>query len=732
MVSRLEDLCGIQMAIELANELELKKQILRLPDFDLDDSLWYDELDMCFEDMEKIASDALEKFPFGLRRKIPIPVAIFCLTQSIEWAKFHEEEFHLPFDYSCSFLRSSFYTSKGILNKEKAARELLKDTELNPSLKFCIACHYCFSDVIPVLWEQLPEDKRPKIKNKAFENGFSIGGRNEMADIWSYSLLGELQIIMKGRNDSFSLYKFKKTFDNVSSRNCSDVAFKKCFEELNEFEKEEAVIFTNCKLRAKLTFGRDKCVTPFLFPLQLLLPFQKYIEMAIFLLRNVDEWQLYEFFEPVILHYVLFNLLSWPYQHLFMNVVSQFWEVLPKTLFWLLQQILSLIQNKWSSKLCDYCNILREFWIQSCPSLKRFFFHLERVNKIEMLRVFTYEEREDYCYSASFFDFEHFDNYYLIIELFESPFTIEYEKIIRLIFSSATLEEKSDIVRLQGNEIWNISFKKACDLGRIDLFIECCVPKGRIESFKKELFNDNERKKALFNLVLHNKGKEFQNILNWAFSAEEVKEWLKNFLLLYVRQKWKHTLYFSKKVKYIDKSLEWALSSNEIENFKKSLALDVGSIAWTYEDSILDGDFQDIDFFLEWIFSSEIERVKFKKDFAFEMVPGMNENFLINGLSSLKKLIEWSALSEEECKDFKRQVAFSDEVIEYYSNLVAKRQLNKANTFIQWAELTEMEVKNFIKLFDTDYNILIVRKKRELESFSLQINSTETKKSRHC
>ncbi|KAL7635013.1 UNVERIFIED_CONTAM: hypothetical protein RMT77_013998 [Armadillidium vulgare] len=721
MVSRLEDLCGIQMAIELANKL--KKEILRLPDLDLDDSLWYDENEPWFKNMEKKVLDALKKLPFGLRGKIPIPVVIFCLTQSMEWAKFHNEEFDLPFDYSCSFLRSSFFTSKGILNKEKAAREILKDTELSPSLKFCIACHYCLSDVIPVLWEQLPEDKRPKIKNKVFENGFCIGGRNEMTDLWSYFLLGEVEILMEGRNDSFSLYKFKKTFDDVSSRNCSDVAFKKCFEELNESEKEEAVIFTSCELPDKMTFGRDKCDTPFLFPLQLLLPFQKYIEMAIFLLRNLDERQLIMFFQPVILHYVLFNLLGWPYQHLFMDVVSQFWEELPKTLFYvLLYRIVSLIKNKSSSKLCDYRNILRDFWIQSSPSLKRFFFHLERVNKIEAHRVFTYEEREDYYYSPYFLDFKLFDNSYVIFELFDSPFTIEDEKFIRLIFGSATLEEKSGIVRLQGNMIGKISFK-ACDLRRIDLFIECCVPKGRIESFKKEIFNNGNVQYVLFCLVLDNKGKEFQKILNWAFSAEEVKEWLKNFLL-HVRQECKYTLYTCKKVKCIDKSLEWALSSDEIQNFKSSLALDVGNIAYDFKYLLSEGVFQDINFFLEWIFSSEMEMVKFKKDFAFEMVRYIDQSFLRNDLSSLKKFIEWSALSEEEGKDFRRQLAFSEKVIDYYSKLVAQRQLNEVDafiqqlyevdTFIQWAELTGTEVKNFIKLVDKHNNILIVRAKRKL------------------
>ncbi|KAL7631914.1 UNVERIFIED_CONTAM: hypothetical protein RMT77_017775 [Armadillidium vulgare] len=65
MVSRLEDLCGIQMAIEFANKLEVKKEILRLPDLDLDDSLWYDESEPWFENMEKKVLDELKKLPFG-------------------------------------------------------------------------------------------------------------------------------------------------------------------------------------------------------------------------------------------------------------------------------------------------------------------------------------------------------------------------------------------------------------------------------------------------------------------------------------------------------------------------------------------------------------------------------------------------------------------------------------------------------------------------------------------
>ncbi|KAL7642966.1 UNVERIFIED_CONTAM: hypothetical protein RMT77_006255 [Armadillidium vulgare] len=722
MVSRLEDLCGIQVAIELANKLEFKKEILRLPNLDLYYSLHHYGNKPWFENTEKKALDALEKLPSGLREKIPIPVVIFCLIQSIEWAKFYKEEFDLPFDYSCSFLRSSFYTSKGILNEEKAAREILKDIELSPSLKFCIACHYCLSDVIPVLWEQLPEDKRPRIQIEIYCNRFCIGGRNEMADLWSSFLLGELRILMKGRDDSFSLYKLKKTFDDVSCRKGNDVAFKKCFEELNESEKEEAVIFAREELKNFLLSdfeiynesGND--TSPYVFCLQSFFSFQKYLEIAIFLLRHLDERQLMVFFQPVMLYSVLVHLLCWPYQHMFMDIVSISWEVLPKTGFYLLlHRIVSLIKNKSSSQLCDYHNILRDYWIQSPSFSKRFFFCLEGMNEIDMLSAIesdmdsaiTYKERDYNSISALISDFGNFDSSYLISELFNSPFTIEDEKIIRLIFSSATLEEKSDI-RLQRDRIGEISFD-ACDLSRIDLFIECCVQKERIESFKKELLYDGNVMYVLFSLVLDNKGKEFQNILNWAFSAEEIKEWLKDFLLC-MRQVWKYTLYTCKELKYIDKSLEFALSSNEIKNFKKSLALDMENIAYDFKYSLSEWDFKGIDLFMEWIFSSEIEMIKFKKDLTFEMVRHMDKSFLSNDLSLLKKLIKWSALSEEEGKYFRRQLAFSDKVIEYYRKLV-KRQLNEVDTFIQWAELTETEVKNFIKLVDEHSNVLKVTEK---------------------
>ncbi|KAL7634661.1 UNVERIFIED_CONTAM: hypothetical protein RMT77_015038 [Armadillidium vulgare] len=712
MVSRLEDLCGIQVAIELANKLEFKKEILRPPVCYVYRSMWNDGCEPFFEKMKKKALDALEKLPFVLRKKIPIPVVVFGLSQSMEWVKFYKEEFNLPFDYSCSFLRSSFFTSKGILNKEKAAREILKDTELSSSLKFCIACYYCLSDVIPVLWEQLPEDKRPRIENKVFENGFYICGHNEMADLWSYFLLGEPQIIMEGRDDSFLLYKFKKTLDDVSSRKGNDVAFKMCFEELNELQKEEALIFTRDKLLKNFvinydTFGYSESdANPVLISLQSYLPFQDYLEIAIFFFRCLDQRRLMVFFQPVLLHYVLFHLLSWPYQHMFMNVVSQFWEVLPKTGFYLLlHRIVSLIKNKSSFKLCDYHNILRDFWIQSPSFLKRFFFCVEGMNESDMDSAIIYEEREDNFISA-LSDFEILDSSYLIYQLFDSPFTFEDEKIVRLIFSSATVEEKSDIVRLQGIRIGEISFK-ACDLRRIDLFIECCVPNGIIKSLKKELFNNDDVKDVLFSLLRdYDKGKEFQKILNWAFSAEEIKEWGKNFLV-YVGQVWQFYFCPCKELKCIGKSLEFALSSNEIENFKKSLVSDVEDFARNFKYCLLSEDFQDIVFRLEWIFSSEVEMIEFKKDFAFQMVCFVDEIFLSNGLSLLKKFTEWSALSEEEGKDFRRQLALSEEVIKYYSNLAAQRQLNEVDAFIQWAELTETEVKNFIKLFDTDYNIFI-------------------------
>ncbi|KAL7635406.1 UNVERIFIED_CONTAM: hypothetical protein RMT77_014473 [Armadillidium vulgare] len=697
MVSRLENLCGIQMAIELANDFEFKKEILRLPDLDIYRSLWHNG-EPWFENMEKKVLHVLEKLSFVFREKIPIPLVIFCLSQSVEWAKFHNEEFGLPFKYSFSLIKSSFFTSKGILNKEKAAREILKDTELSPSLKFCIACHYCLSDVIPGLWEQLPEDERPKVENEVYCNGFCIDGRKEMADIWSYLLLGELQILMEEDDDSFSLCKFKKTFVQVSYRNCSDVAFRKCFEELNESEKEKAVIFARNELKNFLgdmqIFGRDESdTTPYLFPLQLFLPYQKYLEMAIFFLHHLDERQLRVFFEPVLLHYVLFHSLSWPYQHMFMDIVSQFWEVLPKLGFsLLLHQIVRLIKNKSFSKLCDYHKILRDFWIQSSPSLKRFFFRMEgRRPPWEMNFVVTGEQRHDDDFRSDrlLSDFKRLHFSSVICELFNSPFTIKEEKIIRLIFESATLERKSSIVRLQGNRIGEIFFK-ACYLRRFDLFIECCVPKERIESFKKKLFNKWNVKGVLLSLVLNNKGKEFRQILNWAFSAEEIKEWLENFLL-YVRQI-RTYLYYHKDLKCFDKSLEFALSSNQIENFKKSLVLD-GYFVRNNKNCLFEENFQDIDSFLEWIFPSKIKMVKFKKYFVFKMVRHMNR--LLNGfdISLLNKFIEWSSLSEEDCKVFRRHLAFSEKVIEYYSK--TRRQCEVV-AFIRWAELGETEAKNFL------------------------------------
>ncbi|KAL7632362.1 UNVERIFIED_CONTAM: hypothetical protein RMT77_017320 [Armadillidium vulgare] len=433
----------------------------------------------------------------------------------------------------------------------------------------------------------------------------------------------------------------------------------------------------------------------YLFPLQLFLPFQKYLEIAIFLLRHLDERQLKMFFQPDLLQYVLFNLLIWPYQHMFMDVVNQFREVLPDTGFCLLlYRIVILMKNKSSSQLCDYHNILRDFWVQSSSFYKRFFFRFEGINKRGMPSAFMYEVRVCYFSWGDNPQFKRLECSSVIYELFDSPFTIEDEKIIRLIFSSATLGEKSDIVRLEGNRIGRISFN-ACDLRRIDLFIECCVPKGEIESFKKELFNDYDVKDVLFSLLLENKGKEFQKILNWAFSAEEIKEWLKN-LFLYMRQEWMLTLYSSKKLKFIDKSLEWALSANEIQNFK-SLIFDRRKLL-NHNEYLLAGNHKKIDFYLEWIFSSKIEIVKFKRDLAFVSFDFVGFDFLSSDLNLLKEFIKWSSLSKEESKDFKRQLAFNEYVIEYYSKLVAQRQLSEVDAFIRWAELTETEVKNFKRL----------------------------------
>ncbi|KAL7634648.1 UNVERIFIED_CONTAM: hypothetical protein RMT77_015025 [Armadillidium vulgare] len=78
MISRLEDLCGIQMAIELASKLQVKKEILRLPDLHLYESSWYFRNKLWFEYMEKKVLYELKKLPFVFREKIPIPLSLIC------------------------------------------------------------------------------------------------------------------------------------------------------------------------------------------------------------------------------------------------------------------------------------------------------------------------------------------------------------------------------------------------------------------------------------------------------------------------------------------------------------------------------------------------------------------------------------------------------------------------------------------------------------------------------
>lgn len=171
------------------------------------------------------------------------------------------------------------------------------------------------------------------------------------------------------------------------------------------------------------------------------------------------------------------------------------------------------------------------------------------------------------------------------------------------------------------------------DLKRIDLYMEHFIPKERVRSFREELVNDIYVQKELFDLIVKGKSNRLQMILNWALYDDEIKEFLKCFLLLYLKPK--SILYYScNELKCIEKSLEWR-PFEEIKELKKSFAVSSLCIVNRFEFSLLNGDFKMINVYLSWIFTSEIEFIESKRMVVEQICRRMSYSSIITGVHQI-------------------------------------------------------------------------------------------------
>lgn len=722
MVPRLKDLCLSRMAINIANGPHVK-QYLHLRHFlfsDVGYKKTFRENVETYYTLEYNIHNIVKEYqiPCWIKEKIHIDIIILCQTQMMDWAKFHEEKFDVPIEYGWDFIRSSFFTSEGLLNKEIAARELVKDTQISSCVKFCLACYYCFSDVIPALWEELEENEKPRMNEGVLEHGFGKCGDSKMVILWSKFMLGKFQNILQ-ENDSFSLHKFK-----IAVKDGNEVSVEHCWKELNEIEKDKALRFFRITLQN--SFWEVTRNTRNTFWLLLHLPLKQFIGVIKFLVPRLDNNQLRLLFEnEQKLNSVLFHFLSESYVHLFMDMVERTWEILSeKGFYFLLLKITNLMLSSFKCKACHYHQIFTNLWKKLPSSFKRFFFKVDSPDNTSeywddygFIYSNLYENGLDYDLQREFKK----ECFYIIGNLLNTPFRNCDKDVLHLVLEDATTKEKFLIAERYVKLLWEKT-KKDKNFKLVVVLIEYCVPKERVVDFKMNFFSSSEvYKESFWEHILRGELNKVQNFIQWAFIDSEINNVKKN--LLSQVDKTLLWPFCINRINYIDEALKWLLSSDDIENYKKLLVLTVEDVT-SRNYSFLLIDFVTIDLYLKWVFSSEKQIKEYKRTLANFILDvykdvekadraiswnngSYNSKYLFLGMLDCCELFfrqefqcidaffKFCEFSEGEVKDFKEHLIFSKSSIAVCISMIIYDKEERVSKLLEWSHFSEAEVKKF-------------------------------------
>ncbi|KAL7637990.1 UNVERIFIED_CONTAM: hypothetical protein RMT77_011603 [Armadillidium vulgare] len=134
MMCSLKNLCGRPSVIKISDHPHVKNQIFSS----------YSEYSDWSDKLQSEASSLLQDYclPEGI---IPWDFLPFIGIEMLKWAEYLKVQFNLPVKFSEDFIKSSYFTSRGLLDEEKAARELVNEPSLSVLLQYKISCYYFFS-----------------------------------------------------------------------------------------------------------------------------------------------------------------------------------------------------------------------------------------------------------------------------------------------------------------------------------------------------------------------------------------------------------------------------------------------------------------------------------------------------------------------------------------------------------------------------------------------------------
>ncbi|GBM41662.1 hypothetical protein AVEN_46934-1 [Araneus ventricosus] len=236
--------------------------------------------------------------------------------QILGWKGFHEEYLSVRRRFREPILERLCWTAAGVLDYRKTAEELIRSDVIGVVGRYQLASLYCLEDWIPLLWNELPEEK----KLYFYDEKRHLESRwLPLQFSWPYIIKGELSklysLTRSYRRKLVSLHQFAFE-ESVEMPNKAAAEF--FFQKLTQEEKEASLIPITKNLLAY-----RNCY-------QGVFPKEKVSEMLRYLLSVMTPDQQMRIFHEHA-YTVLRSFVDWPCQDQFSEIADLVWNFLPES-----------------------------------------------------------------------------------------------------------------------------------------------------------------------------------------------------------------------------------------------------------------------------------------------------------------------------------------------------------------------------------------------------------------
>lgn len=594
MVHPLTEAAAMKVVVGISNEPDVKKQIFTSGFLPLKSS---SEFEVWKAPLQKILASKLPKcYPKLLLGIIPKSIHYIGL-EMLKWAKFHNFHFKLRLKFCQGFIKSSYFTAKGTIDREFTARDLMKEKRLKTFTKYKIACHYFLIDVIPTLRQQLMENK------SKFEEDLNNVSQ-ESVKIWTEYLedkekfTTERELTQITNRFLFKAFRYGCEKANISAvKYCyySDKPLKYDFIEetginmtrFSAFSVNWPVILASRKLR----FRR------FYFPKKL----GRHSDILAFFLNNMKKEDIENFLTSFHMTLIGFQcLLHFPHQELFLKTSDFLFSQNAYGYYYdLLKKIIELIEDPVFGETYNYRDLLSNLWIKSPTHFKEKVILVEsHLLRHHLIHQTTYEKDPGY--------------FPLLKMLFIlKNFTPDDEYNVDLILESASLENKIKIFAFQGPDTCEILLRRE-NFNLAKIYVDkFCLPEVVKKTFKKDLafkrFNPD--------VVISGKIDLAAEYFNWAASGERVEDLKAEYFHDVFNKKdlaVRAYLRYGRSFAFLNEILKFFLVSDEgVDNWKRKVHFGTGFLKdyFLQQFSYPEG----LEQFLDWLNFSEEKKMRVKE-----------------------------------------------------------------------------------------------------------------------